>query len=124
MSKPFLNLYTEEDAQEINNEYRRSMSASQILAPGELSRQSSIDLLPPPSLDEALKQSMIVQDSSDLPQLPRISQLIMPPAPLSNPSMIPTNIPPGPAPPPPALNLPPPPPPPALSESFIGVPNE
>lgn len=121
MSKPFLNLYTEEDAQEINNEYRRSMSASHIMAPGDLSRQSSVDLLPPPSLDEALKQSMIVQDSGDIPNIPRISQVINAPS-LSNPSMIPTNIPPGPPPPPPAFNLPPPPPPPPLSESFIGVP--
>ncbi len=114
MSKPFLNLYTEEDAQEINNEYRRSMSTSHIMT-GELNRQSSIDLLPPPSLDEALKMSMIVQDSGDIPNIPRISQVINAPSSLSNPNMIPTNIPPGPPPPPPAFNLPPPPPPPPLT---------
>jgi hypothetical protein len=100
------------------------MSASHIMAPGDLNRQSEIDLLPPPSLDEALKQSMIIQDSSNLPQLPRISQIINAPPSLSNPSLIPTNIPPGPPPPPPIINLPPPPPPPSLSESFIGIPVE
>ena len=69
VSKPYLNLYTEEDANEIN-EYRRSLSVSQIAPPDNLSRADSPDFLPPPPIDSVLRPN---EDIGSMPPLPRLS---------------------------------------------------
>lgn len=124
ISKPYLNLYTEEDANEIN-EYRRSMSMSisNMATPDNIGRDNpSPDFLPPPPPIETILKP--AENNGALLPPPRMSEALgtssqqLP----DQRRVVPTNIPPS-APIPSisgvapslVLNLPPPPPPPPLT---------